>query len=285
MTTKSSFLGLMLVTAATVFASDIKTYIAPYETYINYDNSDIKKDGYSFTLYGSISLNEGTHILEFSYGNTHLNYKGNGTDWNQNDYAFAYTNYMLFPFYVKVGYHYIDTPNTDISDDANVYFADAGYVKRYNWNAGAGIYYSNYRNDIEVFQFTPHAGKYFWRDYYRGFYIGLNANWINLDKHEKLGLSKQNYYSAGLSVSYFTPKYSVGVKGWAGEAIFKVDKGGFIVYNLKEKYKGGAGLFGTYYFNKKINVSANFDYNTYKEVDTGRNVNTYVVTISLGYSF
>jgi len=106
-----------------------------------------------------------------------------------------------------------------------------------------------------------------------------------LDKHEKLGLSKQNYYSAGISVSYFTPKYSIGIKGWTGEAVFKVDNSGFVVYNLKEKYKGGAGIFGKYYINKKINIGANLDYSTYKEIDTGRNVNTYIVTVSLGYSF
>jgi len=282
---KKNLLFLGLLAGGAAFSLDVKAFVAPYITYISYDNSDFKKDGYGFTLYGSLSFNKATHVLEFSYGNTHLNYKKNYTDWNQNDYAVAYTNYMFIPFYVKVGYHYIDTPNIDISDDANVYFADAGYIKRYKWNVGAGIYYSNYRQGIEVFQLTPHAGKYFWRDYYRGFYVDVNGNWINVDKHNKLGLSKQNYYSVGLSLSYFTPKYSVGVKGWTGEAVFKVDNGGFVVYNLTEKYKGGAGIFGKYYFTKQINVGANVDYSTYKEISTGKNVNTYIVTVSVGYSF
>jgi len=284
---KILILGCALPAITTSFASDIdiKTYIAPYATYLYYDNSRIKKDGYSFTLYGSLSLNKATHVLEFSYGNTHLNYKENRADWNQNDYAFAYTNYMFFPFYAKVGYHYIDTPNEDISDNANIYFADAGYIKTYDWNAGLGFYYSDYKQDIGVSQLTPHVGKYFWFDYYSGFYINVSGNWINLNKPSKVGLTKHNYYSAEASISYFTSKYSIGIKGWGGEAIFKVDKGGFVVYNLKEKYRGGAGIFATYYFDNNINISANLDYNTYKEIDTGKNVNTFAVTVSVGFSF
>jgi hypothetical protein len=282
---KKLILGIAFAVSGLTFATDVKAYVSPYITYISYDNSKFKRDGYSFTLYGSLSFKRATHVLEFAYGNTHLNYKNSYTDWNQNDYALAYTNYMFFPYYFKVGYHYISTPNTDISDNTQVYFADLGYIKRYKWTAGAGIYYSNYQRDIDVLQFTPHFGKCFWKDYYRGFYVSVDANWINADDVSKIGLSKNNYYSAGLSVSYFTPKYSVGAKGWLGEAIFKVDNGGFVVYNLKEKYKGGAGIFGKYYFNRKINVGINLDYSTYKEVDSGRNVNTYIATLSLGYSF
>ena len=267
-------------------AAQLNISIQPYFTYLSYSGSDVKKNGWATTLFGSLSVDK-THVFEAAWGYTHLNYKNNLPNWNQNDYTIAYTNYMLFPWYGKVGFHYIATDNTDISDSAKIYFADFGYIKKYRWNGGLFISYSDYRNGIAATEGQAHGGFYHWFDYYTGLYFHGDARWIHVADADKVGFSKKNYLSAGAGVTYFTSRYSVDLSGWIGERLFDVDNGGFVVYNLTEKYRGGLKLHGTYYFSKKIWVGAQLGYDWYKERTlTGtNNVGVFAITANIGYSF
>ena len=287
---------LSLAVAGTTLAvqpkKDWSFTIAPSLTYINYSDSSVKDWGFSGTLYGALSLKHGIHVIEAAIGNTHLDYKNSNTNWNQSDYVIAYTNYQFFPWYGKVGFHYIATPNTDISEDAKVYFADVGYIKRYKWTGGLFVSYSDYKNGGNVFQGQAHGGFYRWKDYYRGYYFGGTFTWINVGDVGKLTtpydavrLTKNNYFSVGASATYFTPKYSVSFGGWAGERVFAVDSGGFVVYNLREKYKWGLNLSGTYRLNKKISLNGILGYSRYKELSDGNNVGVLTTTVSVSYSF
>ncbi len=259
--------------------------LQPYFTYINYSNSGVKKNGYSSTLYGVLSIDRGTHVVEGAIGYTHLRYKGNAS-WNQSDYTLAYTNYMFYPWYAKLGFHYIATPNNDISEKAKIYFGDLGFISRYKWDAGIFLSYSDYKRSVNAFESRFHSGFYRWIDYYRGFYFSGDLTWINVDRGQNVVVTtKKNYYSAGAGVTYFTSKYKVGLYGWAGQRMFMVDNSGFVVYNLQEKYKFGGKLFGVYYVSKKLWVEAQAGYSQYKEPDTGKNVGVLTTTLSVGYAF
>ena len=288
-------LFILATSASLLFANQYKDWyltVEPFVTFLNYSNSKLKKTGISATLYGSLSLNYGTHIFEAAVGNTHLNYRNGFSDWNQSDYTLAYTNYQLFPWYGKIGFHYIATPNTHFSEKAKIYFLDVGYIKKYTWNGGLFISYSDYKRSIVATQTQLHGGFYHWFDYYTGLYIGGDLRWIKLSDANKLNsvndiakLTKDNYYSAGINLTYFNYKYSLILKGWIGERILSVDNGGFVVYNLKEKYNGGASLGVTYYFKSNLWVKAEVGYSTYKESYSGRNVDVLSSTLSIGYSF
>jgi len=270
------------------FGLELKGYISPYFTYINYDNSGIKKDGWASTLYGSLTINK-NHVIEAAYGYTHLNYKHNYTNWNQNDYTIAYTNYMLFPWYGKIGFHYISTPNEDVSKNGKTVFADFGYVKRYRWNVGLEAYYTDYKYGLDVLQLNPKGGFYLWKNYTTGFYFGGKLGFIRLNKRiwqtNLNPLHKKGYYYFEYGITYFTPKYSVGINASIGERIFEVSNGGFVVYNLPERYYGRTELKGTYYFNKKLNVSLSAAFGNYRESSTDERVKVYTLTASIGYSF
>jgi hypothetical protein len=271
----------------------VYTYVAPYFTYINYDNSDIKKDGWSTTLYGSLSFMRGIHVLEWAYGYNHLNYKNNYGSWNQNDYVLKYTNYQFFPWYGSIGVHYIASPNTDISERATVLILDGGYIQKYNWNVGAEYSYGDYKYGLATQQLRLHGGKYLYTGPYRGFYFEGSLYWNYVNKkyvpqaywYIQNELNKKNYYSLGYSVTYFTPKYSIKVKSWLGERVFAVDNGGFVVYNLKERYYSSSSITGTYYFNTRLNASLELGLSSYREVTTDRGVKVYTITASVGYSF
>ncbi|RTZ60637.1 MAG: hypothetical protein DSZ31_01675 [Gammaproteobacteria bacterium] len=274
-----------LFTVGIGYAQTWNLSLQPYFTYINYSNSGVKKNGYSSTIYGVLSIDRGTHVVEGAIGYTHLRYKGNAS-WNQSDYTLAYTNYMFYPWYAKLGFHYIATPNNHFSEKSKIYFGDVGYISKYKWDAGVFVSYSDYKRSVSTFESRLHSGFYRWKDYYSGFYFSCDLTWINLDDSKKvLTISKNNYYSAGIGVTYFTPQYKVGAYGWLGERTLMVDNGGFVVYNLEEKYKGGLNLSGVYYITKKLWVEAQAGYSQYKESETGKNVGVLTTTLSVGYAF
>ena len=284
---KKVLLPLSLAGSLT-FAADLHFSIAPFATYINYDNSGLKKDGWATTLYGSLSINK-THIFEAAYGYTHLNYKNGYQNWNQNDYTIAYTNYMLFPWYGKIGFHYIATPNEDLSKDGKIVFADVGYIQRYKWNVGLEMYATDYKYGVNVYQLNPKGGFYIWKDYYTGFYLSGYLGYIHINRKAWITnpnpLHKKNYYYLGIATTYFTAKYSLTLASSIGERIFEVSNGGFVVYNLAERYYGRTELKGTYYFNKHLSASLIGSLENYKEASTNDRVKVYSITASIGYSF
>ncbi|HIP43186.1 MAG TPA: hypothetical protein EYG91_04675 [Aquifex aeolicus] len=286
--------GSLLICGATkvVKATDINFYIAPYLTYINYSNSDSKESGYDLTVYGSISINKGFHVVEWSIGHTLLNFKNSTSDWNQSDYVLSYTNYQLIPWYGKIGIHYIATPNEHVSKGGKVFFMDLGYVKKYKWNTGLEYTFSDYKYGVNLNQVKLHSGFYIWKNYYTGFYFDGFLGTIHINKSKWTAdmqrLSKKNYYYAGIGGTYFTSNYSLSLNISLGKRIFEVDKGGFVVYNLKEPYTWRLNLQGKYYFNKKFSVSGNLGFASYKEDVQGQATNevkTYVVSLSVGYHF
>ena len=285
---KQKILVPALLAGGLSFGLDLKFHVAPYFTYINYDNSNIKKDGWASTLYGSLTVNK-NHVIEAAYGYTHLNYKHNYTNWNQNDYTIAYTNYMFSPFYGKIGFHYIATPNEDLSKGGKIAFVDFGYIKRYKWNAGLEAYYTDYKYGVNVFQINPKGGFYIWKDYYRGFYFSGKLGFLKINKKtwrtNYYPLHKKGYYYLEYGITYFTPKYSITLDASIGERIFEVANGGFVVYNLPERYYGRTELKGTYYFNKHLSATLSGSLGNYKESSTNDRVKVYTITASIGYSF
>jgi len=201
MTKKSLLLFLTGCTAA-AFGAQYKSWsltVEPSATYIDYSNSKYKNWGYSATLYGALSLDFGKHLFEGAAATTHLDYKDGYSDWNQSDYTIAYTNYLFFPWYGKIGFHYITTPNTHFSDDGKVYFGDIGYIARYKWDGGLFFSYSDYRRGIEATEARLHGGFYRWRDYWRGFYFSGDITGIHINGEKELGVSKKNYLSVNLA--------------------------------------------------------------------------------------
>jgi len=274
------------------YTVELNVFSAPYITYLNYSGSDVKRWGYDFTLYGNISVDRGYHVFEWSIGHTFLDFKGNTSNWSQNDYTLSYTNYLLFPWYGKVAFHYIATPNEHLTKGGKIYLIDLGYVKKYNWDAGLEYAFSDYKYGVNLNQVKLHAGKYIWKTRFTGFYLNTFIGGININKKtwygETTSLPKKNYVFAGAGLTFFTKEYSIYANISAGERIFEVDKGGFVVYNLKERYiwKAEAGL--KYYVNKNISLETRISHSYYKEdiSQTKENsVNVYTATLSIGYRF
>ena len=289
-------LALSLAAAGTATAQDyeIHGYEALYGTYINYGGSGLKDYGWVGT--GYLAIGDGKeHTFQLGYAYTKIKYK-NEPDLNQNDITVAYsnTNGILKNHTFTFGGHYISSDD-ELTDRGFTLFFDgthSSYSKTYpyyfNWAGGIGLYYTRYPNTVDfyTFQATPHATFRLFSDYRRGaLYLDLAGYGIHVDKSSRLGLSKSNYYSGEAALRYYYGNYDLKVGGWVGQQVFAVKKGGFVVYNLAEKYKGGAFAEVGYTFKNGLRLSFNAEYNRYKELETGDDVDQTVFTLSLGYRF
>ncbi len=276
-------------------SSKIVGYGALYGTYINYKGSDVKKYGYSYT--GYLSLWKGrVNNLQLGVEDTYIESKKGYSDINQIDFTLLYSNVngILKNHAFTFGVHYIKSDD-DLTDNGYTFFFDGTYLNYqtkypylFNWSAGVGVFYSDYSNlvDFYVFQLTPHTSFRIYSSLtFGGLYADVVGYYIYLNNSDKVGVNESNYYSLDVALRYYYGRYEFKIGGWAGKQVFAVKKGGFVVYNLSEKYKGGVYIETAYNFSKHFRGSLNLSYNKYTEVSTGDNVDQIVGTVSIGYRF
>lgn len=268
-------------------------YGALYSSYLNYSGSKYKDYGYSTT--GYLSLGDGReNAVQLGVGYTHIKYKNGLPDLDQTDFTAVYsnTNGILKNHTFTVGGHYINSDD-DLTDGGYTLFFDGTYFqteKSYpyasKWSAGIGAYYSRYDNtiDFHVIQLNPHGTVKLFSSYRRGtLYCDVTGYYIHVSDSDDIGIGNSNYYSLEADLRYYYGRYDLKIGGWAGKQIFAVKKGGFVVYNLAEKYKGGVeGEIG-YTFKNGLRLSLEVSVNRYSE--EGDNVTQTVGTVSLGYRF
>jgi hypothetical protein len=269
-------------------------YEALYGTYINYSGSGIKDGGESAT--GYLALTMGQDTVQLGVSLTRINYKNGEPNLDQQDFTLSYTNTngFLKNHAFTFGLHYISSDD-NLTDGGFTFFFDGTYFNYqkvypylFNWSAGIGLYYTGYSNTVTfgVFQVTPHATFRLFSDLRRGaLYSDITGYGIYVENRKKVGLEDSSYYSLDVAFRYYYGRFDAKFGGWAGRQIFAVKNGGFVVYNLKEKYKGGIyGEFG-YTFRNGLRIALNVGINRYKEVETGDSVTQTVGTLSAGYRF
>ncbi|WP_457681607.1 hypothetical protein [Thermovibrio sp.] len=267
-------------------------YQGVYWSYINYSGSGLKNYGVSSTYYVS---GFGKHNgVQFGYSATTIKYKNGLPKLKQNEITLLYsnTNDLLKNHTFTLGGHYISTNDT-LSRGAYTFIFDCTYSNSfvpyyYKWSGGLSLYYTRYPNEVgfSVIQFTPHGTYKVFSDYNKGaLYVDLTGYGIHLTKDQPLGLGKKNYYSIEGALRYYFRNYDFKLGGWVGKQVFAVKNGGFVVYNLTEKYKGGAEAELGYTFSSGVRIAANVSYNRYRELSTNDKVNQTVFTATLGYKF
>ncbi len=268
----------------------LKSYGAFYGTYINYQGSKIKNNGYVATAYLSVG-NGINNYVQLGVASTYINYKKNYPHLNQQDFTFTYSNVnqILKSHSFTLGIHYIESDD-ELTDNGYNLFFDGTYLRykkyEFKWSGGLTIFYSNYNKSVNfyVLQLTPHATFKIFADYQRGgLYLDVLGYYIYVYRSNKIGIDNSNYYSLEGDIRYYYGRYDFKIGGWIGQQVFAVKNGGFVVYNLKEKYKGGIyGEIG-YTFGNGLRLSFNLEENTYEE-NEDRATQT-VGTFSIGYRF
>ncbi len=283
-----SIMSVSLVIGSS-YAIPMKFSTSIYSAGLSYDKSLTKDDGYVVGVYGywGIGLQ---HSLEFGLDYTHINYKNNQPDLDQTDLTFIYTNYSFNKTKLKIGFHYIDSDDK-LSDGGTTVILGFDKYEPYRWNAGVDLFYTKYNDYInlngskglDVYQITPKVGFYF-GDYYKygSFYLETLATYI---KHsDDVGFGK-SFVSLEERINYYIKKFAFTLSVWGGKRSFFVDNGGFVVYNLQEKYKYGVSFKAGYSFNQRLGVSATVGYQKFKEINNPKDVKIMSYVLNLGYSF
>ncbi len=291
---------ILIATGIVLTDSSRADYSAIYGTYIDYSGGS-KIGGPSLT--GYYSTGNLTKTYSFGLSLTSIEYSSNytssatfkkygisnaGIDFlNQLDVTVesSVTNELLKNHTFTLGLHYIIT-NDNLTDNGIVFYFDGTYFKPYNWNSGVELAFSYYPETInlQVIQLAPHLGKYYYTTF-GTFYSGAKFYYITLNRSNEIGLEDKNFYSVEAFLHFYRGKTDLGFSVWKGEQVFAVKNGGFVVYNLAEKYKSGVSVEGGYYFTKNYRLGATISVNKFEDLETGNDVTQTAVTISLGYKW
>ena len=284
-----SIAGLVLVLVGVSIAQEIRNFridLLLSGTSMIYRNSLYRDNGYylSSYLYFGYGL---SHLLEAQADMTRIKLKPSG-EVRQSDYTLSYTNFSIRNLKLRVGAHYIDT-NDVLTKGGYVGFGEVSFFKLYKYEFGVEGYLSLYPEyprlqgkGIKVYQINPKGGITF-GDYYRygSFYLVLKPYAIILSDEF---YSKRNYYSLEGSLNYYYKNITLTAFGYAGEQIFPVKSGGFVVYNVAERRVGGGGASArVVYKNASLTLATAMD--RFKDVGSENEAEVLTFTLSGGMTF
>lgn len=272
------------------YAQEVKNYridLVLSGTPLVYKNSLYKKSGYYLSSY--LYLGYGlSHLLEAQADMTRIKLKPTG-EVKQSDYTLSYTNFSIKNLKLRGGAHYIDT-NDILTKGGYVGFGEVSLYKLYKYEFGLEGYVSVYPEypklqgkGIQVYQINPKGGVTF-GDYYKygSFYLFLRPYAIILSDEF---YNKKNYYSLEGSLSYYYKNITLTAFGYAGEQIFPVKNGGFVVYNVAERRLGGGGASARVVFGRKASLTFTTALDRFKDIGSENKAQLITYTLSGGVTF
>jgi hypothetical protein len=271
-------LTILAISAAYLFAAGS---VIPYGAYLKYSDKAVKDKGYVGGVY--VSMFDKPFGLEMDGEHTLIKYKDKTPDWKQNDFTAIGHVYFGNNLAFKGGMHKMFIKQAGSPNETDkVYVGGITLYKYLKWDTGMDYYYSKY-NGFDVKQYSPKVGYYF-GDYYSPeglYYVEAKINYIKISKS---GIApKDNYTNYDLKVVNSQGPWITTLKASLGKSAYKVDNGGFVVYNLGDEYKYNFSLGITYKTDKYDSIK--FEYSRAKYDVTGGDafVNAFLVSYTRAF--
>jgi len=260
-----------LLTLSTVgFAAPLD--LVPYHTQLSYSDNSMRQGASASGLYLSGSLGEA------SVEQTLFDYR-DGTQSSQNDYTLVWRHITPAQRQFRLGVHGASA-DRDPENDGKVTFISE-YVDYSKDVWGGAFYYTHYKDDTVVQQFSPKFGRYSWLSVLPGtFYFELQPNLINVRQAQ----NQWDYYSMGADVSWLYSGWQVELGAWSGKQRSAVSYSGFTVYSLSDTYQSDLHLSAAY----KFGESSTFKLGTaHRRIEESSAAQTSVdlINLSLSYHF
>jgi len=256
--------------------------VMPYGSYINYSNST-KDYGYLGGVYASSYKFPFKTEIDGEF--LKLKYKDGNPNYYQKDLTFVEHYYFGENYEIHGGIHNIFITQANNPDHyQKVLFGGVEYYKYLKCNTGVDYYYSFYRN-FHVQQITPKIGFNF-GNYYSpegSFYAQAKVNYIHISDKIKAATAKNNYWNTDLKFSNFKGPWTTTLKASLGKNAYKVENGGFVVYNLGEEYKYSGGIDISYALNKTSALKVGYSRSKFEENNKNAYSNVYVASYSLNF--
>jgi len=267
---------LSLLASCSLFAS---INLSPYGGYVNYSSEGSKDYAYYGGIYGSYF--KSPYKLELDLGHLELTYKDKLIPkYKQTDLTVVGNYFIGYNVALKAGIHniIIDQENNPNNYD-NVLFAGILYYKTYKYNFGLDVYRSDY-DGFDVVQITPKYGFNFgnYKSAIGSFYAEAQLNFINISKPDIT--NKSDYVNLDLKLQNFNGPFTTELFASIGKNAYKVAKGGFAVYNLKEEYKYSYGASLGYGFKNGASLKTTYTRSKFSEEGQDISSDNYMLGFS-----
>ncbi|WP_456382970.1 hypothetical protein [Hydrogenimonas sp.] len=231
-----------------------------YGAWMSYEGATLKKRGHVEGLYAAVDSY--TNRLEFSIERSRYLYREEMKDLRQTDMTLIYTHFDGDHTGYRIGIHKIRC-NDGYTDKGFTGILGIGWYTPETYDFGMDLYHTEYSEAIpstlEVWQFHPHLGYL-----YESFYIEGEYDYIDIRKARRYGLDGESH-SVGIGFTYRAESWKITASGWKGSRIYAVDDGGFTVFNLPEKYRGGIRLSGRYFVDTTTSIGLRYDRSRFEE--------------------
>ena len=256
-----------------------QSVVMPYLAYTDYEDS-MRDDAMMAGVYGY--QDNGITRLEAALGYTYIDYKPDADRryHKQLDATILGTYYHERNWAIKGGIHNIwsKSDQRGTNYDPVLKFGLVYYVYG-QYNIEGDLYYSDY-DDFNVYQLRLKYGEFFTIEEFpqNSFYFETAINQIHIS--ESGYAPKDDYTNVDLRIDMFDRSWSLGLFASLGKAAYKVDKEGWIVYNLGEEYKYVLGMEYSYYLDRTTSLKIGLNRAKFNE-----NVpeDSYANTLSLFY--
>ena len=212
------------------------TFLPSYSR-ISYGDGSIKERGEAKGVYGSLSY--GVRLLEGSFDDTDIRFRS-GFDLHQRDYTVKFTDFWTEGIGYSIGGHFIQS-NDITTDEVSTLITGVQWYEKDRWNADLDFFVSTYeefRPDITVLQLSGRYGSYRTKsdDYTVRREVAVHYIHTSADI-----IGQRDLFSGELRWSVESGSMGMSLFGWAGQQVFPVRNGGFIVFNLGDERVGGYG--------------------------------------------
>ena len=254
------------------------TFLPSYSR-ISYGDGSIKERGEAKGVYASLSY--GVRLLEGSFDDTDIRFRS-GFDLHQRDYTVKYTDFWTEGMGYSIGGHFIQS-NDITTDEVSTLITGVQWYEKDRWNADLDFFVSTYeefRPDITVLQVSGRYGSY--RTKSDDYTVRREVAVHYIHTSEDI-IGQRDLFSGELRWSVESGSMGMSLFGWAGQQVFPVRNGGFIVFNLGDERVGGYGAEVRASFTRNGTLIARL--NNEHVRDSFNNTLTNQLVASLLYSF
>ena len=248
-----------------------------------YQGSVVKESGWSIEGYGSGLWKN--HRLEVGGMYTRIHFKG-GAVLRQQEYTLSYTTYIKSRVWLRGGMHGIFSTD-EATHRGWVGFLGIGLYQLHRWYAGIEGYlsqYPQYPGGLSVRQIMLSWGRTLFELYTNHtLTVEVQPVWIALSRSDITG--KRNYFAVYNQWSLSLNRWLFRGILWAGEQVFAVRNGGFLVLNLPEHHTGAFGGIVSYTFTPAFKPWIGFFREQFRDIGYVEDVHLLIVSTGLNVYF
>ncbi len=214
------------------------TVLLPYGAYIDYSGTTNRDNA---SLVGAYySTTKLPYKLEIALEHMQLSYTDNTPTYKQNALTLLLHYFRDDNWDYRIGINNIFTKQGSDDEYQKVFIGGLEYYELYNYNVGTDVYFTDYKG-FHVWQITPKIGKSFgnYNSDLGSFYLEGRIDYIRISDN---AAKKDNYTTFDIKFQNFKGPWTTTLEGSFGKNSYRIDKGGFVVYNLGEEYKYSYGI-------------------------------------------